>query len=310
MKQNEPTMSDIESESDFSEQSDISDDSVKPRSRAKGKKNDAKGAKAKGAPKSKGGKKAAAAVTSAASGNGRSAPVTQRAVTDGETRLQEDDITRGPNVTTEAAAKKLILAYLHQQNRPYSAIQVFDNLHKRVPKGTVDKLLPSLSEDADSMVRSKEYGKLRLFWSEKANRTLPSEDQLADLEEQTSALKEEVGRRVEEERALRTELAALEIDPPDSELKTLIESLRRDADGKLRRLGGVSAVPVDPETMRQAAEEHNFLRGSWLKRKVQCLEVVEVLAESMEKKTREVCVLLGVDTDEDAAAVVPDVLRL
>jgi hypothetical protein len=38
--------------------------------------------------------------------------------------LTSDDITRGPNVSSEAAAKKLVLAYLRQQNRPYSAIQV------------------------------------------------------------------------------------------------------------------------------------------------------------------------------------------
>ncbi len=37
----------------------------------------------------------------------------------------------GPPVSSEAAAKKLVLSYMCEQNRPYSAIQVFDNLHQR-----------------------------------------------------------------------------------------------------------------------------------------------------------------------------------
>lgn len=304
-------MSDLGSESDFSEECVFSDDSsVKPKARAKGKKKEPKAAKAKAPPKPKATKKAAAATAaSPAVTTGRPAPISTRQPSEGEARVTEDDITRGPNVTTEAAAKKLILAYLHQQNRPYSAIQVFDNLHKRVPKGTVEKVLPLLSEDAECLVRNKEYGKLRLFWSERANRTLPSEDELADLEDRTAALKEEIGHRVEEERGLRAELAALEADPPDAELNALIEGLRKDVDGKSRRLGGVASVPVDPEAMRRAVEEHNFFRGSWLKRKAQCMEAVEVLAESLEKKTREACLLLGVETDEDASATVPDLLR-
>lgn len=44
-------------------------------------------------------------------------------------------------VTTEAAAKKLILQYLKVQNRPYSAIQIHDNLHGRIPKAVLERSL-------------------------------------------------------------------------------------------------------------------------------------------------------------------------
>jgi hypothetical protein len=74
-----------------------------------------------------------------------------------------DDITRGPNVTTESAAKKLILQYLKQQNRPYSAIQVYDNLHKRIAKPTVERCLTTLS-DNDGGLRVKEYGKAKIYF--------------------------------------------------------------------------------------------------------------------------------------------------
>lgn len=78
------------------------------------------------------------------------------------------DITRGANITTESAAKKLILQYLRLQNRPYSAIQIFDNLHKRIAKPTVERCLATLSEP-DGGLRCKEYGKAKIFFFDQKN---------------------------------------------------------------------------------------------------------------------------------------------
>lgn len=78
------------------------------------------------------------------------------------------DITRGPNITTESGAKKLILQYLKQQNRPYSAIQVFDNLHKRIAKATAERCLAVLSEN-DGGLRCKEYGKAKIYFIDQKN---------------------------------------------------------------------------------------------------------------------------------------------
>lgn len=55
--------------------------------------------------------------------------------------LGTDNLTSGGPVTTEAAAKKLISQYLKMQNRPYSAIQIHDNLHGRVPKAVTERAL-------------------------------------------------------------------------------------------------------------------------------------------------------------------------
>ena len=72
------------------------------------------------------------------------------------------DITKGPAVATEASAKKLIQQYMTLQNRPYSAIQVFDNLHGRVPKSTVQKVLDSLT--STNVLNIKEYGKAKIYY--------------------------------------------------------------------------------------------------------------------------------------------------
>ena len=80
--------------------------------------------------------------------------------------VNEEDITRGPDVTTEPAAKKLVLKYLFNQNRPYSAIQIHDNLHKRIPKTLLERCLNVLCEDAGetAQILCKEYGKAKIYF--------------------------------------------------------------------------------------------------------------------------------------------------
>lgn len=69
--------------------------------------------------------------------------------------MASEDITRGPDVVTESSAKKLILQYMKQQNRPYSAMQVFDNLHKRVAKSLTERALESLAKTPNSGILVK-----------------------------------------------------------------------------------------------------------------------------------------------------------
>jgi hypothetical protein len=52
---------------------------------------------------------------------------------------------------------------MKQQNRPYSSIQVCDNLHNRVQKAAVERILPALSEPGFGL-RMKEYGKSKIFF--------------------------------------------------------------------------------------------------------------------------------------------------
>lgn len=107
-----------------------------------------------------GAKKQTVATSSSSSSSSTSSSATAVSSSGGGTI---GDITRGPNITTESAAKKLILHYLKLQNRPYSAIQVFDNLHKRIAKPTVERCLTTLSE-TDGGLRCKEYGKAKIYF--------------------------------------------------------------------------------------------------------------------------------------------------
>jgi hypothetical protein len=128
------------------------------------------------------------------------------------------DITRGPPVTTDAAARKLIIQYFRAQNRPYSAIQIHDNLHKRIPKATLERVLTSLSEN-DGEIICKEYGKAKIYFLDQNK--LASDftaEQLEQLEIDNEQLAVELEAALAREHALKQQLLAAENEPTDEDL--------------------------------------------------------------------------------------------
>lgn len=128
------------------------------------------------------------------------------------------DITQGPPITTDSAAKKLLLQYFRQQNRPYSALQVFDNLHKRIPKATLERVLGVLSGPGEGLL-SKEYGKARIYYPDQS--TIASDHTAAQLEqmaEDNEDLRKTVAEGLAKEKEMRAKLAALLAEPEDEAL--------------------------------------------------------------------------------------------
>lgn len=172
------------------------------------------------------------------------------------------DITRGPPITTDVAAKKLIGQYLTQQNRPYSAIQVHDNLHKRVPKATVERVLTSMSLP-DSGFICKEYGKAKIYFVDQ--NTLPSNftpQQLEQITAENDALKTENELRSAEERRARAELQQLLNEPRDAELEEMIRTAREKVEEKKAKVARLSSGIVCEITMCHLLHFHFILNSS------------------------------------------------
>ena len=60
----------------------------------------------------------------------------------------------------EALTAKAALEYLNKQNRPYSAIDIFNNLHKEYAKTAVVKCLEMLA--SEGKIKEKTYGKQKV----------------------------------------------------------------------------------------------------------------------------------------------------
>lgn len=63
---------------------------------------------------------------------------------------------------SEKDALPIILEYVNTQNRPYSVINIFDNLRKAVGKPAVQRIVDQLA-DQNKIVR-KEFGKAKIYY--------------------------------------------------------------------------------------------------------------------------------------------------
>lgn len=69
--------------------------------------------------------------------------------------------TGGKKGECTAEDKCKVLEYLKEQNRPYSALNVFDNLHGEIKKGEMQKVLDALVEEEE--VKAKDFGKFVIY---------------------------------------------------------------------------------------------------------------------------------------------------
>ena len=221
------------------------------------------------------------------------------------------DITKGPAIATDLQAEKLITKYMLQQNRPYSAIQVTDNLHKRIQKGGVERVLGKLV--AASVLRQKDYGKASIFFphQDKVAESLGGSVApavMADMKRQEAAATVECQEVADALAAAETEAAVLAAEPTDAHLDGELAELAAEVAARRARVAAAGGATVDPQARDKAVTAHNFFLKTWktLKRKV--TDFSGSVADSMGKKTKEVQELFGLELDEQEQALMPQAI--
>ncbi len=87
----------------------------------------------------------------------------------------------------EVQASDTILEYLKKTNRPYSAIDVFNNLKEKIPKTLVVKLLNSLVENGK--ITGKLYGKQWVYVSRQDLLECPTQEEISKMDDSIDSLK-------------------------------------------------------------------------------------------------------------------------
>lgn len=126
-------------------------------------------------------------------------------------------------IITESEAKKVILEYFKRQNRPYSLIQVYDNLHHRASKSLVDRALSSLCNGQG--LNCKEYGKAKIFFHDQSLlRSDFTSEELNNLTQECDDFRENIELLQKEEKSLKSTVLRLQSEPLDSEIDMLVIS--------------------------------------------------------------------------------------
>ena len=103
-----------------------------------------------------------------------------------------------------------MLAYINEQNKPFNANTIFENLHKEIKKAQVVRVLSDLAQEYifliyvnnSGKIIEKEYGKSKVYFV--------NQDQFPEVDEsELKQMDEEIGSLEEEATELKTALATL-----------------------------------------------------------------------------------------------------
>jgi len=200
---------------------------------------------------------------------------------------------------SDKEAENLIIDYLEKQNRPYSAIMLFENLHGAVGKTQAVKVLQDLAER--SIITSKEFGKQKLFWRKQEELPGFDTETLSKLDEQIRQLEEEVSQLNDNCKVLSNELRILQTTPTDDEANKRIQKLKSENMELSKKVETIKQNQgmITIEDKKEAEKNYEFMRQMWKRRKRQCRDISGHIEEGTGKRFKELKEGLGLEVDED-----------
>ncbi|CAG8961292.1 hypothetical protein HYFRA_00013572 [Hymenoscyphus fraxineus] len=193
-------------------------------------------------------------------------------------------------------AEKLILLYLKEQNRPYSATEISANLHGKVTKTLADKLLKEMEQNGQLQAKATngdKKGSQWVFWYPQDPSSTASPSELAAYESTIQTLTTTTIPPLKSTlKTLTATLSTILSTPSTPALAILVEELRigiaektlrlqdlKGGDPSLDGLGGKSAVKK--EEAEKIEKEWKYWKDALGRRKRCWKEVEGQLLEGM-----------------------------
>ncbi|XP_070779635.1 homologous-pairing protein 2 homolog [Enoplosus armatus] len=201
----------------------------------------------------------------------------------------------------------LILAYLNEKNRPYSAQDVFCNLQKQhgLGKTAVVKAMELLA--LEGKIKEKTYGKQKIYFADQAQFKDVKDADLKAMDCQISELNAEVQSFTQSCRQLDAEVKELRSSLTTEEMMSEIQELKAERSGYRARLEKIKSATnhVTPEEKEKVYKERDVYVKEWKKRKRLASDMINAILEGYPKSKKEFLDEAGVETDEDCKVVVP-----
>ncbi|XP_008570103.1 PREDICTED: homologous-pairing protein 2 homolog isoform X4 [Galeopterus variegatus] len=189
-----------------------------------------------------------------------------------------------------AGAPGILLRYLQEQNRPYSAQDVFGNLQREheLGKAAVVKALEQLAQQGK--IKEKTYGKQKIYFADQGQFDMVSDADLQCLDAKIVALTAKVQSLQQNCRQMEAELKELTSALTTPDMQKEIQELKKECAGYTERLRNIKAATnhVTPGEREQATELSDAILEGYPKSKKQFFEEA------------------GIETDEDYNVKLPD----
>ncbi|KAI8374801.1 Tat binding protein 1-interacting protein-domain-containing protein [Blakeslea trispora] len=190
-----------------------------------------------------------------------------------------------------------VLEYLTKANRPYSATDVFNNLHGKYTKSTITKVLDKLIDD--DLVFSKNYGKTVIYSIKQNEEEAPSEKDMEKMEKSINELTQELEELLEENKKIEQVMAQLTAKPTTTEAKQLVEQAKINNERMTKKLEELKSgtVLIPPEKRKRVNEEYTRNRDLWKKRRRLFNDIFKTVTENYPGNPKDLKEQLGIEED-------------
>lgn len=195
--------------------------------------------------------------------------------------------------------KSAVLNYLITQNRPYSSINIFDNLHGLIKKSQLGKILDALTEE--KKIICKEYS-TKVYLANQDNFPEIKDEELTACDAEIEALKKEIAEGKATLQSLQNENKRITSEYTDEELAQVLN----DADEKLKlletKVTKIENNAYEKIPDEKMAEAEKILEGEKVKyRKIKkiCMGILDEVSEGFELKTSALMEQIGIENDKE-----------
>ncbi|XP_060608544.1 homologous-pairing protein 2 homolog [Ruditapes philippinarum] len=207
----------------------------------------------------------------------------------------------------DAQAGVAVLDYLNKQNRPYSAIDICNNLHKEFGKTAIVKACESLAESGK--IKEKVYGKQKVYVADQSQFPEVDDSEIRDMDSKVAEFTQKLQTNLEEVKRLESELRMLNGCLTTTEAqKQLNETTAMCAHykNKLKQLKEGGNV-VSPEEKEKVYGDKKKYVQAWRKRKRMTNDILNAILEGYPKPKKQLYEDIGIETDEDYDVKPPDI---
>ncbi|XP_051894897.1 homologous-pairing protein 2 homolog [Pristis pectinata] len=208
----------------------------------------------------------------------------------------------------DCAVTSIILKYLTDQNRPFSAQDIFGNLQREYHFGktVAVKALEQLAQDGK--IKEKVYGKQKIYFADQRQFTAVGEADLKTLDNQICELSEKFQNLQQSCRQMEAELKELNNSMTTQEMSVEIAALKQECASHRERLQKIKSTSnhVTPEDKEQVYNERKQYIKEWRKRKRMATDLIDAVLEGYPKSRKQFYEEVGIETDEDHSIAVPD----
>ncbi|XP_060945841.1 homologous-pairing protein 2 homolog [Limanda limanda] len=201
----------------------------------------------------------------------------------------------------------VILAYLNEKNRPYSAQDVFCNLQRQhgLGKTAVVKAMELLA--LEGKIKEKIYSKQKIYFANQAQYREVNETDLKGMDAKILALGADAQSLTQTCKQLDAELKELNSSLTVNEMESEIRELKAECSGYRARLEKIKTATnyVTPEEKEKVCKERTVYVKEWKKRKRLASDMIDAILEGYPKSKKAFLDEVGVETDEDKKVVVP-----